>query len=465
MLVGACSSLACTGSDNSNNGATAGTSSGGSAGTESGGSAGTAGGSSGASGAGVMNAPWDWVGIIGTGQSLAVGQAGMPLKQLTQPYNNLKLSTGTLPWPIDPNDPALMMVPLTEPIGRLANGYPSQWPTNIAGETPHSAMGNQLSALVQAAAAHDYLTVHGEFGENGQSMAFLKKGAMPTTENPNGGKAFEATTIEVKAVQRLATAAGKTYGIGAITLTHGESDSGNPAYESAMVQLWTDYNTDLRAITGQTQSIPMLVSQQNSVNDNSPSTLAAWRVGVDHPGDIVCTGPKYQYPYYMDGIHLITNGYEMLGEKYAQVYFERSVLGHDWQPLQPTTVERSGQVITVHFHVPVPPLVWDDTFQTPHGGVAAWQAGNGFEVTAGGSPVTISAVEISGDAVQITCATELPAAGVTVGYAMVASAAAMATPFAGTTRWGKLKDSDPFVGAVTLKPQQNYAVAFSLPVP
>ncbi|WP_437954165.1 hypothetical protein WME98_40935 [Sorangium sp. So ce296] len=35
------------------------------------------------------------------------------------------------------------------------------------------------------------------------------------------------------------------------------------------------------------------------------------------------------------------------------VYHEKVVLGRDWQPLQPTRVERSGRVITVHFHVPV----------------------------------------------------------------------------------------------------------------
>ena len=45
-----------------------------------------------------------------------------------------------------------------------------------------------------------------------------------------------------------------------------------------------------------------------------------------------------------------------LGEKTGQIYYERMVLGNDWQPLQPTSVERSGNVITVNFHVPVPPL-------------------------------------------------------------------------------------------------------------
>ena len=67
-----------------------------------------------------------------------------------QPYGNLKLSTDHLPWPVDPNDTNLALVPLVEPIGRLAPAFPSSWPENITGETPHSAMANEISALVRA---------------------------------------------------------------------------------------------------------------------------------------------------------------------------------------------------------------------------------------------------------------------------------------------------------------------------
>jgi len=164
-------------------------------------------------------------------------------------------------------------------------------------------------------------------------------------------------------------------------------------------------------------------------------------------------------------VHLVTDGYRQLGEKYGQVYFERVVQGHAWQPLQPTTVERAARVITVHFHVPVPPLAFDNSFSTPHAAIPEWSAGRGFEVRSGAGRVAISAVTIAGDAVQITCATDLPATGVFVGYALTGDAAAMAAPFAGTIRWGQLRDSDPFLGAITRRAQPNYAVAFELPVP
>jgi hypothetical protein len=440
-----------------------------------------------------LSTPWDWSGVIGTGQSLAVGQMGMPIQARTQPYHNLKLSTlgvaptdaGTPAWPINPNDPSLMMVPLVEPIGRLSQppcicapgGYPSAYPTNIAGETPHAAMANEITSLVMAAGGKDYIGVHGEFGENGQGIEFLAKNPTVDTQYGVRGHAYAGTLFETAAINRLAQAQGKTYGVGAIIVTHGESDAGNSVYETQLYQLLTDYNTDIAAITGQTQRIQMILSQQNSINDSAVSTILQWKIGVDHPTDVVCSGPKYQYPYYSDTVHLITDGYEQLGEKYGQVYFERVVLGNPWQPLQPTSADRTGNVITVHFHVPVPPLVWDAVLPPPNQAMPAWSAGKGFEVRSGGAVVTISSVAIVGNDVQITCASAVPA-GVTVSYAMTAgqgadggTGPAQVTDasgkllWTGTVRWGQLRDSDPFVGSMTKKAQANYAVAFQMNVP
>jgi hypothetical protein len=295
-------------------------------------------------------------------------------------------------------------------------------------------------------------------------MSVIAKGA---TDTGSTGRAFAATLFEVAAIERLAGQAGRTYGVGAIVLTHGENDASNANYGQELHRLWSDYNTDLQAITGQSTTIPMFVSQHHSVPGDaglrSASTLAQWRAGVDHPGDIVCSGPKYQYPYAADSVHLTTLGYDQLGEKYAQVYFERVVLGRDWQPLQPTRVQRSGSVITVRFDVPVPPLVWDDTLPEPHQtGNTEWAAGRGFEVWTSSSRIAIESVAIAGTTVRITCASDLPATGVVVGYA--ATSDGWPTP-GRPTRWGKLRDSDPFVGTRTGSAQPNYAVAFEMAVP
>jgi hypothetical protein len=433
---------------------------------------GSGGSSTGGAGGSVVNAPWDWAGVIGTGQSLAVGQYGTPVKATTQPYHNLKMSTGTAAWPLDAGDSSFKMVALIEPIGRASTNYPSSYPTNIAGETPHTAMGDQITAMVMASAGRDYVNVHGEFGENGQCLTYLVKNAPQVGVN---GHAYQGTLIETQAITRLAKAAGKTYGVAALTVTHGECDAGNTSYESQLYGLLTSYDTDIAALTGQTQKILMIVSQQNATNDRSASTLAQWKIGVDHPTDAVCSGPKYQYPYYTDGVHLVTDGYEQLGEKYGQVYYQRVVLGQSWQPLQPTSVDRTGtRVINVHYHVPVAPLVWDTALVAPNANSTAWHAGKGFEVRANNNAVTISQVAIAGDTVQITCASDLPTSGVVVGYAMTSQDGTTKSQskdgsgnllWNGALRWGQLRDSDPFVGATSKRAQPNYGVAFEMTVP
>ena len=412
---------------------------------------------------------WDWVGIVGTGQSLSVGQAANPPKATTQPYHNLKLSLGmaAVP-PFDPTISGLSMVPLVEPIRKVAMLYPSAYPVNIYGETPHTVMGNEISSLFQQATGGDYVTVHTVVGENGQGLSVINKTAVEMGDaGMSTGRAYAATLFEASAIARLASAANKTYGIGAIVITHGESDAGNGAYESGLVQLWSDYNKDLSAITGQTTSIPMFVNQQHSVpmgkGATSASTLAEWSVGVDHPGDIVCSGPKYQYPYFTDNVHLTATGYELLGEKTGEVYFQKVVMGQDWQPLQPISATRSGMVVTVKFHVPVPPLTWDTTFPSPHPtGYPQWTSAQGFELIAGGSPANITSVMIMGDdTVLITTDRDLTNLAVKVAYAYTADGAPMP---GGTSRWGNLRDSDPMVGVTTNTAQPNYCVSFSMTV-
>src|SRR5262245_3485365 len=204
-----------------------------------------------------FNFPWDWTGIVGTGQSLSVG-GNAPLAAPTQQrYGNLKLDLGgaTVP-PFDPTLPSLALVPLTEPIRPMAGSYPSAYPANIYGETPHTAMADQLTAMAKQQAMHDdYVSIHSVVGESGQPLTVIQKSPTNLPTTGTSGRAYDATLFEAAAIKRLADGMGKTYGIGAVVLTHGESDAGNTAYESGIYQLLSDYNLDLAALTGQTAKI------------------------------------------------------------------------------------------------------------------------------------------------------------------------------------------------------------------
>src|SRR5262249_47185943 len=146
---------------------------------------------------------------------------------------------------------------------------------------------------------------------------------MSDIDKEGTGKAYPAGLSEMRTFAAMAKAHGKTFGVGAIVLTHGECDSANMDYENELHQMWLDYATDAKAITAQTLDPVLILSQQSTLPDMvgiSFSALAQWHAGVAWPGQIACAGPKYQYKYAADRIHLDSPGYVRLGEKYAEVY-------------------------------------------------------------------------------------------------------------------------------------------------
>lgn len=409
-----------------------------------------------------LDEPWEWNGIIGTGQSLAVGVEGLPLRATQPSYRNLELELPGGAFPTNSSDDRLSVAPLREPLRKFASGYPAPYPGNIYGETPHTCMASQITSLVLSASGGqgDYVSVHSVVGESGQALRSLLKGAIPRDDT---GLAYAASLFELRALTRLAREAKRSFGVAAIVLTHGESDAENPDYEQGLRRLWQDYAADAAAITRQQRSPLLLLTQQSSVPNRpgsvAASALAAWRASRAEPAHIVCVGPRYQFEYAPDAIHLQSLGYDRLGEKYGQVFFERSVLGRDWQPLAPTSIERRPGVVSVGFHVPVRPLVWDETMPSSYPAGHAWANGRGFELLVDGAPARIEAAEIHGDRVDLrTSAT----GRLVVRYAATARAQPRR---GGTWRWGQLRDSDPFVGATTRTPQPNYAVTFEMTAP
>ena len=392
-------------------------------------------------------APYDWVGVIGTGQSLSVGvSAGYSSD--TQPYQNLKLvDDGPDPkYPFSGGTPDWSVVPLTEPIrvpstGTGAGYEDGQYPNNIYGETPHSAMANTLSGMwEQRGGESSYVTAHSVVGWSGHCLSDIDK--------VGGKRAYPASLNEASVFNTFAEQEAKTFGYGGIILTHGECDAGNASYGAGLHTLWSDYNTDLKAITGQQEDVVLLISQQSTI-DSGPagSAVQVWQAGNDHPGQIICVGPKYQYQYAGDLLHFTAPGYARLGAKYAEVFDLVVNQKVDWKPLGPTAASRAGAVITVDFHVPNPPLVWDENIEPPHQVAhTEWAQGRGFEVLGDGTPLTIASTAIVQSSVVITLASA-PADGVAlvVRYAIVQDGAGFQGGKVEGLR-GQLCDSDDFVG-------------------
>ncbi len=363
------------------------------------------------------------VGVIGTGQSLSVGVYGYPVLSDTAKYANLKLEDdGPDPRYAFDGGGVYSLVPLVEPIRpqSLPGWSDDQYPNNIYGETPHTALANQLTALSLAADAGNLVSIQTVVGWSGHCMSDIDK--------EGTGRAYPSSLAEARVAMALATDAGRTVRYDAIVLTHGECDAYNLAYETALFQLWSDYNSDLPLITTQDGGVPLIETQQSTVDpypDGTGSMLEQWQAGVDYPGQIICAGPKYQYAYAPDNLHLPSAGYIRLGEKYGEVVAAIES-GRGWTPLQPSGATHVGNVVTVSLEDSFPPLDWDENQPAGHQSAnTSWALGRGFEVTdlGTGAALPISSAAISGETVVLTLGFDpdagvIPDGGVEVGYAM-----------------------------------------------
>jgi hypothetical protein len=121
--------------------------------------------------------------------------------------------------------------------------------------------------------------------------------------------------------------------------------------------------------------------------------------------------------------------------------------GKPWEPLRPKAITRAGNVVTIRYHVRVPPLVIDTTRITDPGFY-------GFQYRDdGASPPEIQSVALAGtDGVAITL-TGPPNPGARIVYAI------------GQIRpRGNIRDSDPTASRHGY-PLFNWSVSFDEAVP
>lgn len=370
--------------------------------------------------------------LIG-GQSLSTGSFSAVVST-TQPFNNVSFNPGVRTGA----DNLINFIPLVETL------------VGIEGETIASGAAN-LVAEQELAAGRSHAILASAHGVGGQPYAALKKGTAP----------FAVGMAQVAAGHTLAAALGELHAVRAVAIIHGESDhiAGNLAYAEDLLAWQSDYETDARALTGQTLPVPMFYCQMSSwtalagATSRIPSEQLA--AADARPDRMFVVTPKYIFPY-VDGVHLSGDGTRWLGEYYAKAYRRVLVDGEPWVPLRPRTVTRAAEVLTVTFDVPAPPLVLDTTLVADPGNY-------GFEFTdSSGAPPAVTAVAlVDATTVRVTLAAPPVGGNKRLRYAHTGVAGQPAGPTTGPR--GNLRDSDATVSRHGY-PLHNWAVHFDVPV-
>lgn len=362
--------------------------------------------------------------VLITGQSLAVGVSGAPPLSTSQPFGNLMFNTGVMAG----GEELDHWEPLVE--GDTIPG------SKAVVETMSSAFANLVTELsLEGAAApsarHDLLvSVHAS-------------GAKPYSHLKRGTKPYNNGMAQVTAGRDIAKKLGKSYVVRAIANVHGESDHAekNTHYQDDLLEWQADYEADVKAITGQSEPVPMFQTQMSSwtrmMKGTETSAIPAAQLGAHlaSAGKVVLVGPKYHLPYAKDGVHLTAEGYRHMGEDYAKAYRRVVLESKRWEPLRPISVARDGAVITIKFVVPVPPIVLDTNLVSD-------PANYGFEYSdAAASSPTIARVQLTGpDTVAITLSAVPSAQDRHIRYAFTGTRGARSGPTSGAR--GNLRDSD-----------------------
>jgi len=413
--------------------------------------------------------------VLSTGQSNSVANSGTPVLTTTQPFANLMFDVGVMTATgcngngCTTYTTPSSLVPLVEG-DRFFNYSVETASSGIANEITHIARTVYLVGQPAGRTSHDVLvSLH---GRSGNSYACLRKGGC-SWEASGNVKAFTEGMRQVDDGMRLAAARGASYVVRAVTAVHGETDhyyqgfplagtDGTPNkiqnYSDALVEWQTDYEADVKARTGQALPVPLFLSQMSGWTDKPASPIANAQLDAHEraPGKVVLVTPGYPFAFASDCLHYTSHSNRRLGEYFAKAYLKHVLEGKAWEPVRPTAVTRAGNVITVRFAVPAPPLTLDTTLVTNPGNF-------GFRyLDSAGTPAIASVAVTAPDTVTITLAATPTGTNRRLTYAQNAPSPACPGPTQGPR--GNLRDSDatPSLYGYSL---YNWAVHFDVAVP
>ena len=357
--------------------------------------------------------------ILSMGQSLSIGVSATQIQTPTQNYDSKMLSGGIRTYGDSPYTSATL-VPLVE--ASDADG----------GETPMGGASDFLNLLFEYENGITY-TEH-SFSVLGAATGV---GSTAISSHVSGTTIYNRAVDVVSKMYSLSIAANDTAACRGVFWIQGESDvsTAQATYAATLRTLRSDFETSVKAATGQTESVEMFTYQTSShlnYSQPTPNSALAQLAAANADANIYMVTPLYHMQH-ADGVHLTGNSSRFLGAYMALAYKRVIIDGQEWKCLQPESAIRQGSVCVLNFDVPDGPLVFDTA--------AVRDPGNyGFSlVDSGNNPLTISSVSLIGDnRVKIVAASAIPA-GAKVRYAWGDGVTASSGPITGPR--GCLRDS------------------------
>ena len=366
-------------------------------------------------------------GFLMTGQSHSIGYNGHPALTTTQPYFNFKLNTD-----------------FTKLATLIENTDVTDDYTGTT-ESPMSAAANTLTELVGGST---YQSVMLNNAVGGYAYSQLKKGTSPYSN----GIAYITTT------DTIADTLSRTFSIDAVVNLHGPADRTRASeYEGYLNEWQSDYETDIKTVTGQSGNIPMFIDQSSNFTAYGTATsdlVIAQLAASENNSDIYMVGPKYQFDFGSDWVHLTNESYQLLGDYLGKALKRVLEDGESIVALTPAEEVRRGNVITVRFNVPEAPLAFDTTNV-----LSKTNYGFEFYDDSGSTPAISSVALVGQDSVRITLASTPSAATQKIRYAYTGTGGTKPGAQESGAARGNLRDSDTTEGSANT-PLYNWAVHF-----
>ncbi|WP_104488832.1 sialate O-acetylesterase [Acinetobacter indicus] len=336
--------------------------------------------------------------VLSYGQSLSMGATATAVLSTTQPYANLTFNTGPRK-----DTEATSVISLVEQFNNPSiDGYANRGETHCSGLANYASRAMMLENGINP---QDHVIFASTAGHGGYTIDQLKKGA-----------AWYSVLIDqVNKAKELNI--GKTYHVPVVPWIQGENNAVSGGlqtpyaeYKAKLVQLQTDVDADVKAITSQVNPVRFITYQMSYAARTWPDIAKAQLDLARENDNFMLATPMYHFPYAGDNVHLTNVGYKWMGAYFGRAYKQYMIEGRKPDFIDPLSAQIVGNQIIIKFDVPTLPLRIDTT-------TLASTTNAGFKVTSGMSEIAITSVIASDDTVILQLASA-PTGNVQVRYAL-----------------------------------------------